>query len=218
MALKDYLNKYAANLDVMIYEPEEEAELDQEDLEIWNMVDESVQSNSNVESTESNSNEDQWEPPTPSQSNELPESKPMTPKALLKVTASKRSRSSDSDNSFEKKPTKKATKRGLAKKSKVIEKANTTLSSDEEIKDKITAISIKCPSHGVMLSDEHMIAAIKMLKNQFSHIGGLVDTLRFQKDLAETFDLQLKAKTVFIIHSNGNHWVIIEKKMFFKFL
>ena len=79
-----------------------------------------------------------------------------------------------------------------------------------------------CPKNGVMLSDNQIVAAIRMLRAQFVDIGGLVDTVRFQKDISETFDLNLKEKSVFIIHCNGNHWVNFQSFLiiifFFKIL
>ena len=212
LELQDYLSKYAANLNVEIIElleGEEEAELDQEDLEIWKM---------SAEVEEDQQHDNNWEPQIPATSPETtipsttispsipsPPVEATTSKALLLIESKKRKQQdvSSSDSSFENKP---QIKKTVRQKRQPLPKSNTTLSSDEELQHNEDEVVI-CPKNGVMLSDNQIVAAIRMLRAQFVDIGGLVDTVRFQKDISETFDLNLKEKSVFIIHCNGNHWV-----------
>ena len=52
--------------------------------------------------------------------------------------------------------------------------------------------------------------AIEILKLQFEHIGGLVDTLIFSSDPSRPIELNLKQRNVFILHTpNLAHWVVI---------
>ena len=67
-----------------------------------------------------------------------------------------------------------------------------------------------CPLNSVMLRSDHIMQAIEILKLQFEHIGGLVDTLIFSSDPSRPIELNLKQRNVFILHTpNLAHWVVI---------
>jgi len=203
------LCKYAANVEIVVIEllvGEEEAEQDEEDIEIWNLPEQNEDNNTDTIADQSNKSRSN----SPSKSSS-PINVTVGEKNLLQIGKKTTKRkisitTSSSENSFDKTPKKTAKKTTRNKRPK--NNTNTTLSSDEEKSSEKNIVEITCPQNSVMLTDEHMIAAIKMLRNQFSEIGGLVDTVRFQTDIAKSFNLNLNYKTVFIIHSNGNHWVI----------
>ena len=63
-----------------------------------------------------------------------------------------------------------------------------------------------------MLSSDHIIQAMDILKSQFDQIGGLIDTLLFSSSSTCFIESRLvfKAKNIFILHTpNLSHWVVI---------
>jgi hypothetical protein len=202
LSLKEYLTKYAAInelaiIEVDVDEVDEPVEEDPEDIEIWklqNEIDDTTGAKQiddtngakQIDDTDSSINNTEIKSDFTAITTKTT-SKPLllsnAPKKSSK-TSTKRSKKSDtSDDSLEvEKPTAKKTRRN--------------------VKEKI----LECPQTQVMLSDEHIIAAINMLKFQFSDIGGLVDCLRFQSD--RPFDYKVNDRSVYILHSNASHWVI----------
>ena len=84
--------------------------------------------------------------------------------------------------------------------------------------------NVRCPPPGVRLNDCHLLPALKILRNQFPQIGGLVGPLLLNNDLLEQ-NLNIKDKNIYIILINNNHWVynylrliFIEKCISFVFL
>jgi hypothetical protein len=106
---------------------------------------------------------------------------------------------------------KKSTKTESTKRSKKIDTSDDSLDVEKPIAKKTRMQAndkiLECPQSQVMLSDEHIIAAINMLKFQFSDVGGLVDCLRFQSD--KPFNYKVNDRSVYILHSNASHWVIL---------
>ncbi len=58
---------------------------------------------------------------------------------------------------------------------------------------------------GEKLNDKHICLAQNMLKKQFSDIGGLQSTLLQSKPLKQ------QNKTIQVIHSRGDHWIVAAK-------
>ena len=55
-----------------------------------------------------------------------------------------------------------------------------------------------------------MVRALLILKEQLTDIGGLIETILFQKDLSHEVNLNLKEKNVFVIHTTFlMHWVVL---------
>ena len=58
------------------------------------------------------------------------------------------------------------------------------LSLDEETNLPKAQKILHCPPNGAMLGSDYIVRALLILKEQFTDIGGLVDTILFQKDLS----------------------------------
>ena len=64
------------------------------------------------------------------------------------------------------------------------------------------------------LSDTDVNQALCLIGNQFKNIGGLVDPVLFQERALHEFDPKVNDSSIFIIQSNGNHWVTYIRKNF----
>ena len=98
------------------------------------------------------------------------------------------------------------------------------VSSDDDEESTTPNDNVCCPTPGVILNDCHLLPALKILRNQFLQIGGLVDPLSLHNDPQEQ-NLNIKDKNIYLILINNNHWVnnylrfiYIEKYTYFLFL
>ena len=74
--------------------------------------------------------------------------------------------------------------------------------------------NLKSITRSLWLSDIQINQALFLLSNQFRNIGGLVDPVLFQLHQSHNFNPKFNNKSIYILQSNGNHWVLLLLNLF----